>query len=102
VLGAAGVGLAAGGWTGGEIGLAGSTAVEGGTGRFATGAVGLMAGVSEGVGLGRADGWETTGAAGSAGPAINPLMRSTWSWARPAKMLGLTSSPHPWIRSSNS
>ena len=36
-----------------------------------------MAGVSGGVGLGRADGWEAGAAAGSAGPAISPLMRST-------------------------
>jgi hypothetical protein len=65
---------------GSAIGEAGSTAVEGGTGLFATGAVGLMAGVSEGVGLGRAEaGWEVWAAAGSAGPAINPLIRSIWT-----------------------
>ncbi len=82
-------------------GGAGSTADAGGEGLFTTGAEGLMAGVSEGVGLGRADDSETR-AAGSAGPVIRPLIRSTCSWARPAKMLGLMSSPHPWIRSSSS
>ncbi len=45
----------AGAAAGGVMGGVGSAAVEAVTGRFATGAVGLMAGVSEGVGLGRAD-----------------------------------------------
>ena len=82
--------------------MAASLVIGVGVGLFATGAVGLMAGVSEGVGLGRADGWDAWGVAGSAGPVIRPRIRSTWSWASPAKMLGLMSSPHPWMRSSNS
>ncbi len=47
--------LFAGSAAGGAIGGTVSTGVEGATGFFATGAVGLMAGVSGGVGLGRAE-----------------------------------------------
>jgi hypothetical protein len=114
--GAVGAGACGAGRADGTFGAAGrsaTAAVEAvgadalAPGRGAVVAVGLIGGVSEGLGrgVGDDDGLVVAGAGADCDVGalfINCLIRSTIPGSRLARALTLTSSPHFWIRSSNS